>query len=85
MHPYLGHDCSRTEASLMARRARPGAAACYGEGWMVQQASCEWEIVTAAGFVEMRQRRSELHGQTPVGADTIHSLQIRMSRRRGDG
>uniref|UniRef100_A0A9I9ELP5 Uncharacterized protein n=1 Tax=Cucumis melo TaxID=3656 RepID=A0A9I9ELP5_CUCME len=40
--------------------------------------------VTAAGFVEMRQRRLELCGQTPVGANTIHSFHIRMSRRRGD-
>uniref|UniRef100_A0A9I9DGY8 Uncharacterized protein n=1 Tax=Cucumis melo TaxID=3656 RepID=A0A9I9DGY8_CUCME len=37
----------------------------------------------ATGFVEMRQLRSELHGQTPVGADTINSIQIRTSRRRG--
>uniref|UniRef100_A0A9I9DGU0 Uncharacterized protein n=1 Tax=Cucumis melo TaxID=3656 RepID=A0A9I9DGU0_CUCME len=73
------------EASSTARRARLGAAACYREGWMVQQASCEWEIVTAARFVEMRERRSELRGQTLVGADTIRSLQIWMLRCRGDG
>uniref|UniRef100_A0A9I9CJW6 Uncharacterized protein n=1 Tax=Cucumis melo TaxID=3656 RepID=A0A9I9CJW6_CUCME len=35
------------------RRACPGAVAWYGEGWMVQQAPREWEIVTvAAAFVE---------------------------------
>uniref|UniRef100_A0A9I9E9V3 Uncharacterized protein n=1 Tax=Cucumis melo TaxID=3656 RepID=A0A9I9E9V3_CUCME len=33
----------------------------------------------------MRQRQSELRGQIPVGANTIHSLQIQMSRCRGDG
>uniref|UniRef100_A0A9I9ELB1 Uncharacterized protein n=1 Tax=Cucumis melo TaxID=3656 RepID=A0A9I9ELB1_CUCME len=50
---------------------------------MVQQAPCEWEIVTTtAGFVEMRQRRSELRGQTPVGADTIHS---EMADGKGSG
>uniref|UniRef100_A0A9I9DE24 Uncharacterized protein n=1 Tax=Cucumis melo TaxID=3656 RepID=A0A9I9DE24_CUCME len=38
MHPHLGHDCSRTEASSTARRARLGAPARYKEGWMVQQA-----------------------------------------------
>uniref|UniRef100_A0A9I9DJ06 Uncharacterized protein n=1 Tax=Cucumis melo TaxID=3656 RepID=A0A9I9DJ06_CUCME len=74
-------DYSRTEASSTARRARPGAVACYGEGWIVQQASCEWEIMTAtAGFVEMRRRWSKLHGQTPIGTDTVHSLQIRTLR-----
>uniref|UniRef100_A0A9I9E097 Uncharacterized protein n=2 Tax=Cucumis melo TaxID=3656 RepID=A0A9I9E097_CUCME len=74
------------EASSTARSACPSAAACYGEGWMVQQAPCEWEIMTvAAGFVEMRQRWLKLRGQTPVGADTIHSLQIWTSRHRGDG
>uniref|UniRef100_A0A9I9ECH0 Uncharacterized protein n=1 Tax=Cucumis melo TaxID=3656 RepID=A0A9I9ECH0_CUCME len=53
--PHLGHDCLRTEASSTARRARLGAAACYREGWMVQQAPREWEIVTTAvEFVEMR-------------------------------
>uniref|UniRef100_A0A9I9E6M5 Uncharacterized protein n=1 Tax=Cucumis melo TaxID=3656 RepID=A0A9I9E6M5_CUCME len=36
MHPHLGHDYSRTEASSTVRRARPGAAVCYGRGWMVQ-------------------------------------------------
>uniref|UniRef100_A0A9I9EDT0 Uncharacterized protein n=2 Tax=Cucumis melo TaxID=3656 RepID=A0A9I9EDT0_CUCME len=86
MHPHLGRDCSRMEASSTARRTCPGAVACYGEGWIVQQASSEWETVTAtAGFVETRQRRSELRGQTPVGANTIHSLQIQTSRRIGDG
>uniref|UniRef100_A0A9I9E673 Uncharacterized protein n=1 Tax=Cucumis melo TaxID=3656 RepID=A0A9I9E673_CUCME len=38
----------------------------------------------AARFVEMRQRWSKLRGQTPVGADTIHNLHIRMSQHRGD-
>uniref|UniRef100_A0A9I9EI77 Uncharacterized protein n=1 Tax=Cucumis melo TaxID=3656 RepID=A0A9I9EI77_CUCME len=32
----------------------------------------------------MQQQRSELRGQTSVGANTIHSLQIRTSRHRGD-
>uniref|UniRef100_A0A9I9EGR7 Uncharacterized protein n=2 Tax=Cucumis melo TaxID=3656 RepID=A0A9I9EGR7_CUCME len=52
---HLEHDCLRMEAFSTTRTTRPGAAACYGEGWTVQQAPCEWEIVTAvAGFVEMR-------------------------------
>uniref|UniRef100_A0A9I9EH63 Uncharacterized protein n=1 Tax=Cucumis melo TaxID=3656 RepID=A0A9I9EH63_CUCME len=63
MHLHLGPDCSRMEASSTARRARPSAAAWYREGWMVQQAPCEWEIVTATvGFMEMRRWRSELRG-----------------------
>uniref|UniRef100_A0A9I9EHB7 Uncharacterized protein n=2 Tax=Cucumis melo TaxID=3656 RepID=A0A9I9EHB7_CUCME len=86
MHPHLGHDCSRTEASSTVRRARLGAAACYREGWMVQEAPCKWEIVTVVvGFVEMQQQRSELLEKTLVGANTIHSLQICTSQRRGDG
>uniref|UniRef100_A0A9I9D1V0 Uncharacterized protein n=1 Tax=Cucumis melo TaxID=3656 RepID=A0A9I9D1V0_CUCME len=65
------------EASSTTRRARPGAVACYGEGWIVQQAPREWEIVTATTeFVEMRRWQSELRGQTPVGADTVRLLQI---------
>uniref|UniRef100_A0A9I9DF22 Uncharacterized protein n=1 Tax=Cucumis melo TaxID=3656 RepID=A0A9I9DF22_CUCME len=72
---HLGHDCSRTEASSTARRAHPGATACYGEGWMVQQAPRKWEIVTvAAGFVEMRQQQSKLRKQTSVGAYIVCSL-----------
>uniref|UniRef100_A0A9I9E880 Uncharacterized protein n=1 Tax=Cucumis melo TaxID=3656 RepID=A0A9I9E880_CUCME len=45
---------------------------------MVQQAPCEWEIVMAAtGFVEMRQRRSELRGQTQVEAEQSTRFRLR--------